>query len=199
SLHPQSGDRLPENFRWSCAPKPRYRLLHDPPLKQMQRCEQQHFAVLDDPRGVLFDIAGLMRARTQAFDKPHKHRMEDWSIAAIVQSMGNSDEKIRGRLASIIDQQQMQNMLQEQARETQALEADRLRLADLWVSWFATLGASAPHSLESACEHFDITQPAARELLEVSFAAAFTGPAATSPGVKAIEHALDPAQVKGQP
>src|SRR5690606_29619391 len=70
---------------------------------------------------------------------------------------------------------------------------------DLWSNWFATLGESAPHSLESACEHFDITQPAARELLEASFAAAFTGPAATSPGVKAIEHALDPAQVKGQP
>lgn len=199
SLHPQSGDMRPENFRWSCAPEPRYWLLQDPPLKQMQRCEQQHFAVLDDPWGVLFDIAGLMRARARAFESLHRHRMEDWSIAAIVRSMGNSDEKIRGRLASIIDLPHMQSILEEQTRETQSLEADHLRLADLWSNWFATLGESAPHSLESACEHFDITQPAARELLEASFAAAFTGPAATSPGVKAIEHALDPAQVKGQP
>ena len=199
SLHSQIGDIRPENFRWSCAPEPRYWLLEDPPLKQMKRCEQQHFALVDDPWGVLFDTAGLMRARTQAFDKLHKHRADEWSIAAIVQSMSNGDEKIRNRIASIINQPQIDRLLQEQARETAALEADRLRLADVWVAWFNTLGENTPSSLESACEHFDICEPVARDMLEASFAGALLGPAATSSGVRAIEQALDLTRVEGQP
>lgn len=199
SLHPEIGDVKAENFRWSCAPKPSYWLLQDPPLKNMKRCEQQHFAVVDDPWGVLLDTAGLMRARAQAFDKLNRHRSDEWSIAAIVRSMGESNEKLRARMASIVNLPQIQRALHEQALETSALEADHKRLADIWASWFNTLGDNEPSSLESACEHFDISEPAARDMLEASFTAALLGPAATSPGVKAIQTALDPAQVKGQP
>lgn len=199
TLHSQIGDIRPENFRWSCAPRPRYWLLEDPALKRMQRCEQQHFALVDDPWGVLFDFAGLMRERTQAFGKLNKHRVDEWSIAAIVESMGSGDEKVRGRLGSIIDLARLQQVKEEQERETQALEADCIRMAKVWAAWFSTLGEGTPSSLESACEHFDISQPDAREMLENSFAAACLGPAATSPGVKAIENALDLTQVKGQP
>lgn len=199
ALHPEIGDIRPENFNWSCAPKPSYWLLQDPPLKRMRRCEQQHFALVDDPWGVLLDLAGLLRARTQAFDKLHKHRMDEWSIATIVQSMGNSDENVRGRIRSIIDVSALQQTLNEQKRETQALDADRLRLVDIWATWFATLGGTKPSSLESACEHFDISDPAARDMLEASFAAACMGPAATSPGVKAIQQALDVNRISGEP
>lgn len=198
-LHPQIGDIKPENFRWSCAPKPSYWLLEEPPLKRMRRCEQHHFALVDDTWGVLLDLAGLLRARTQAFDTLSRHRADDWSIATIVQSMGNSDETIRGRLASIIDLPALQRTLREQKRETQIVEADRLRLADIWAAWFATLGGTTPSSLESACEHFDISLPAARDMFEASFAAACLGPAATSPGVKAIKEAADVTRIQGEP
>ncbi|GAA6131488.1 toxin VasX [Halopseudomonas sabulinigri] len=198
ALHPEIGDVKPENFGWSCAPDPPYWLLEDPPLKRMQRCEQQHFALVDDPWGVLMDTAGLIRARNHAFEKLSAHR-DEWSIAAIVQSMGDGDTKIRQQIASSIDQSLLQRALREQERETSAHATDILRLADIWAAWFETFGGNTAASLESACEGFDIQLTAAREMLEVSFAAACLGPAATSPGVKAIERALDLEQIKGQP
>jgi len=198
ALHPEIGDVRPENFGWSCAPEPAYWLLEEPPLKSMQRCEQQHFALLDDPWGVLMDTAGLIRARNVAFEKLSAHR-DEWSIASIVQSMGEGDEKVRRQIASSIDQSLLQRAVREQERETTAHAKDILRLADIWAAWFETFGGSTAASLESACENFDIRIPAAREMLEVSFTAASLGPAATSPGVKVIESALDLEQIKGQP
>lgn len=199
ALHPQIGDVTPENYRWSCARESQYWLLEEPPLKRMQRCEQQHFALLDDPWGVLFDLAALLRTRNQAFGKLNRHRADEWSIAAVVKSVSDGDKDIRERLASMVDVPSLQRVLQEQEREQEALDADRRRLAELWAAWFATLGGSTPADLETACEHFDITQLDQRDLLEASFAAACLGPAATPPGVKAIEEALDPDRIQGQP
>ncbi|MBA1274950.1 toxin VasX [Stutzerimonas azotifigens] len=197
-LHSQIGDAKPENYRWSCASEPKSWLLEEPPLKRMQRCEQQHFALLDDPWGVLFDLAALLRARNQAFDKLNRHR-DEWSIAAVVKSVSDSDKEIRDRLASMVDVPRLQSALREQEREQEALETDLRRIAELWVAWFSTLGRSTPADLESACEHFDITRPDQRDTLEASFAAACLGPASTPPGVKAIEEAMDLDRTKGQP
>ncbi|EJO94410.1 hypothetical protein A471_08258 [Ectopseudomonas mendocina DLHK] len=189
-LHAQIGDVKPENYRWSCAKEPKYWLLEEPPLKPMRRCEQQHIALVDDPWGVLLDIACLLRARNQAFDKLNKHRFDEWSMAATVKSIGEGDQDIRNRLASIIDVARVQRVLQEQEREQASLDQDRRRLAELWAAWFSTLGGSVPSDLESACNHFDLSQLAQRDMLEASFAAACMGPAATPPGVKAIEAAM---------
>lgn len=189
-LHAQIGDVKPENYRWSCARDPKYWLLEEPPLKPMGRCEQQHIALVDDPWGVLLDIACLLRARNQAFDKLNKHRYDEWSMAAAVKSIAEGDQDIRQRLASIIDVARVQRVLQEQEREQASLDQDRRRLAELWAAWFTTLGGSTPADLESACHNFDLSQPSQRDMLEASFAAACLGPAATPPGVKAIEAAM---------
>ncbi|WP_339458217.1 toxin VasX [Pseudomonas sp. EA_105y_Pfl2_R69] len=199
ALHPQIADVKPENLLWSSAPESRYWLLQEPPLKRMQRCEQQHYALVDDPWGVLFDLAGLLRARNQAFDALSKYRSEEWAIAATIKNISDSDSEIRARIGSILDVARLKATLQEQEREQETLDADRQRIAEMWAQWFATLGGSNSASLETACGHFDITQAAARDALEASFAAACLGPAATSSGVKAIELALDPASTAGKP
>jgi hypothetical protein len=56
-----------------------------------------------------------------------------------------------------------------------------------------------PASLDTACGHFDITQPAPRAELELHFAAACLGPATTGPGAKAIANALSLQQQEGKP
>lgn len=199
ALHPQIADVKPENLSWSSAPKPGYWLLQERPLKRMQRCEQQHYALVDDPWGVLFDLAGLLRARTQAFDTLSRVRADDWAIAATIKSISDSDSHVRAQLDSLLDVNRLKATLQEPEREQEALDADRQRIADIWVQWFSTLGGSTAASLETACGHFDITQADARDALEASFAAAFLGPGITSTGVKAIESALDPASTAGKP
>ncbi|KFX68547.1 hypothetical protein TMS3_0118025 [Pseudomonas taeanensis MS-3] len=199
TLHPQIADIKPENLRWSSAPKPGYWLLQEPPLKRMQRCEQQHYALVDDPWGVLFDLAGLLRARNQAFDTLSQHHGDDWAIAATIKNISDSDSEVRAQLGSLLDVTKLKATLQEQQREQDAVDVDRQRIVDIWAQWFATLGGNTAASLETACGHFDITQADARDALETSFAAACLGPAATSTGVKAIELALDPGSTAGKP
>ena len=145
----------------------------------MQRCEQQHFALVDDPWGVLGDLAALVRERRIAFTKLNKHRNDEWATAELIQSVADSDEVIRSNLASMIDVPQLQKVLKQPAMALDALDADLRRLTECWARWFETLEGGMPSHLDSACAMFDLTQPDQRDLLEIHFACSCLGPSAT--------------------
>ncbi|HDZ57909.1 MAG TPA: hypothetical protein ENI17_09475 [Pseudomonas xinjiangensis] len=191
AVHRQIGDGQPQEYTWSGVPEPKFWALNDPAFRRMLRCEQQHYGIVDDPWGVLLDVAALLRARNTAYDKLCHHRRDDWAMAATLESLSEGDPQLRKLLPSSTDYPRLQRTLQEQEREALAVDSDRRRLAALWSGWFGTLGREGHASLDTACGHFDITRPDARDALEASFAAACLGPSATSLGVKAIEQALD--------
>lgn len=200
AVHGQIGDLNTEHYTWSIAAgKASYWLLQDPPLKPMQRCEQQHFALVDDPWGVLGDLAALVRERRIAFTKLNKHRNDEWATAELIQSVADSDEVIRSNLASMIDVPQLQKVLKQPALALDALDADLRRLTECWARWFETLEGGMPSHLDSACAMFDLTQPDQRDLLEIHFACSCLGPSATPLGVKTLERELDVAQPREQP
>ncbi|MCO7554418.1 toxin VasX [Metapseudomonas otitidis] len=200
AVHGQIGDLKTEHYTWSIAArKASYWLLQDPPLKPMQRCEQQHFALVDDPWGVLGDLAALVRERRIAFTKLNKHRNDEWATAELIQSVADSDEVIRSNLASMIDVPQLQKVLKQPALALDALDADLRRLTECWARWFETLEGGMPSHLDSACAMFDLTQPDQRDLLEIHFACSCLGPSATPLGVKTLERELDAAQPREQP
>ncbi|WP_165666461.1 toxin VasX [Metapseudomonas otitidis] len=200
AMHGQIGDLKTEHYTWSIATrKASYWLLQDPPLKPMQRCEQQHFALVDDPWGVLGDLAALVRERRIAFTKLNKHRNDEWATAELIQSVADSDDIIRSNLASMIDVPQLQKVLKQPALALDALDADLRRLTECWARWFETLEGGMPSHLDSACAMFDLTQPDQRDLLEIHFACSCLGPSATPLGVKTLERELDVAQTREQP
>ncbi|WP_165681940.1 toxin VasX [Metapseudomonas otitidis] len=200
AVHGQIGDLKTEHYTWSIAArKASYWLLQDPPLKPMQRCEQQHFALVDDPWGVLGDLAALVRERRIAFTKLNKHRNDEWATAELIQSVADSDDIIRSNLASMIDVPQLQKVLKQPALALDALDADLRRLTECWARWFETLEGGMPSHLDSACAMFDLTQPDQRDLLEIHFACSCLGPSATPLGVKTLERELDVAQPREQP
>lgn len=200
AVHGQIGDLKTEHYTWSIAArKASYWLLQDPPLKPMQRCEQQHFALVDDPWGVLGDLAALVRERRIAFTKLNKHRNDEWATAELIQSVADSDEVIRSNLASMIDVPQLQKVLKQPAMALDALDADLRRLTECWARWLETLEGGMPSHLDSACAMFDLTQPDQRDLLEIHFACSCLGPSATPLGVKTLERELDAAQPREQP
>lgn len=200
AMHGQIGDLKTEHYTWSIAArKASYWLLQDPPLKPMQRCEQQHFALVDDPWGVLGDLAALVRERRIAFTKLNKHRNDEWATAELIQSVADSDEVIRSNLASMIDVPQLQKVLKQPALALDALDADLRRLTECWARWFETLEGGMPSHLDSACAMFDLTQPDQRDLLEIHFACSCLGPSATPLGVKTLERELYAAQPREQP
>ncbi|MBP2262207.1 toxin VasX [Pseudomonas sp. BP8] len=160
-------------------------------LKQMKRCEQHTYAVIDDAWGVLLDLAALMRARKAGFDSYQAHHAEEWAIAGVLKSLSDSDAQLREQLPSITRYAELTRAWKDQDFQENSYTVDMRRLSQLWVDWFDTLQVTGPASMDTACGHFDITQPASREALEAHFAAACLGPANTSTGAKAITLSLE--------
>ncbi len=150
------------------------------------RSAPQTFAVIDDPWGVLFDLAALIRARKTAFDSYQEHHAEEWAIAGVLKSLSESDPQLHAQLPSITRYDELQRTWKDQEAQNERYTADVRRLVQLWVAWFNTLQAAGPSSMDTACGHFDIAQAIAREALELHFAEACHGPASTSIGATAI-------------
>lgn len=190
-VRPAQGDYLsPKGFGWSCEASPG---LPDwaQTLSDMGRCEQQAYAVVDDAWGVLLDLAALLRLRKAGFDAFSSQHSEEWAIAGVLRQLRDSDSQLRQNMPSMTHFDKLQAAWKQQQAEEAAYADDMRRFATLWVGWFETLGQRTPASLETACGHFDISQPEARALLEANFAAGCLGPAETSLGVKALTTALD--------
>ena len=184
-------DSQPQNYRWSCVPEQQPWQLNDPTWRRMQRCEQQHYAIVDDPWGVLIDLAGLLRARNLAFDKENLAHRDTWMVASILQELSEHDKQLKANLPSDTDYEALRRAWREQKDAADAVDFDRRRLATLWKDWLVTLGQHGPATLETACGHMDVTQPAARDMLEASFTAACLGPSATAIGAQALQDAMD--------
>jgi hypothetical protein len=199
-IHEKIGDYMhSESFKWSCVPNTGHRPNWPALLGNMQRCEQQNYLVIDDAWGVLVDLAGLIRARQKGFTARRAARADDWATAGMLKSLSESDNQLKSELPGITRYRQLVAIWQEQESEQTAYDDDLRRLATNWVDWFASMAQQGPASLDTACGHFDISQPMARSELETSFAAACLGPSATSLGAKAIEQALTPSGQAGSP
>ncbi|WP_442114088.1 toxin VasX [Pseudomonas sp. NUPR-001] len=183
--------RDPNLYGWSSEPATEHAPEWPKVLRQMSRCEQQTYVVIDDAWGVLLDLAALMRARKAGFDNYQEHHAEDWAIAGVLQSMMESDRQLRDQWREITRYEELNYVWQDQGRQEHHYSIDMRRLAQLWVDWFNTLGGSGPSTMDTACGHFDLIVPATREALEVHFATACLGPATTSIGAKAITSNLE--------
>ncbi|WP_313102562.1 toxin VasX [Stutzerimonas nitrititolerans] len=200
AIHERIGDYMDADwYGWSCEPSTSHRPAWPQLLEDMQRCEQQSYALIDDPWGVLLDLAELLRARQQAVNVTREVHGEDWAMAGVLKSLAESDSQIGGQLRSMTNYRKLQTAWQEQAQEENTYSADVRRLSELWSAWLNTMAQRGPASLDTACGHFDITQTAPRTELELHFAAACLGPATTGPGAQAIANALTLQQQAGKP
>jgi len=200
SIHEHIGDYMDaDGYGWSCEPSTAHRPQWPQLLEDMQRCEQQSYVLIDDPWGVVLDIAELLRACQQAFEVTRQIYGEEWAMAGVLKSLAESDQQVNAQLRSITDYEKLRSTWQAQQQQEDQYSADVRRLSEFWASWLATLAQRGPASLDTACGHFDITQPMARTDLELHFAAACLGPATTGPGASAIESALALQQTDGKP
>ena len=179
------------SYGWSHEPETEHAPDWLKTLKQMGRCEQQTYAVIDDAWGVMLDLAALIRARKEAFDSYQEHHAEAWAMAGVIKSLSEGDPQLRAQLPSITRYDELQRAWKDQDIQNDRYTADMRRLAQLWVAWFNTQQVTGPSSMATACGHFDITQAMAREALELHFSAACLGPASTSVGAEAITLSLE--------
>jgi hypothetical protein len=179
------------NYGWSTEPETEHAPDWLKLQRQMKACEQQTFAVIDDPWGVLLDLAALMRVRKEAFDSYQEHHAEEWAMASVIKSLSEGDRQLSAQLPSITRYDELQRAWKDQEMQNERYTADTRHLAQLWVAWFNTLQVPGPSSMDTACGHFDITQSMTRQALELHFAEACLGPASTSVGAEAITLSLE--------
>jgi len=198
-IHESIGDYMDlDGYGWSQDP------VSQPPdwlkaLEDMSACEFQTYAVVDDTWGVLQDLARLLQVQMAAFEERRKERSEDWAIAGLIRSLSESDEQIRKVLPGATRYHLLERTWKEHDDETQGYETDLRYISQLWGAWFNTLSLQSPATLATACEHFDMTQPAALEALGEEFALACAGASSTSFGVKTLSKALDPDRATEKP
>jgi hypothetical protein len=199
-IHERTGDYMdPIYYGWSSAPETRHRPDFTRLVEDMQSCEQQAYALIDDPWGVLLDLAGLLRARQRSFDELRKARAEEWAMAGVLKSLSASDAQLQKQLPGLTSHQKLLDTWKDQETQENTYAQDIRRLSELWASWFNTLAKRGPASMDTACGHFDISQMDARLGLELHFAAACLGPSGTSIGAKALATALTPEEQPGKP
>lgn len=178
-------------YGWSSEPETEHAPDWQTVLQRMSRCEQHTYALVDDAWGVLLDLAALMRARKDAFDSYQQHHADKWAIAGVLKSLSDNDAQLKKQLPSMTRHDELSRAWEDQNTQEDRYTTDMRRLAQLWVDWFNTLQVNGPSSMDTACGHFDISQPASREALELHFAAACLGPANTTTGAKAITLSLE--------
>lgn len=199
-IHERTGDYMDAlYYDWSSAPSTRYRPDFTRLVEDMHNCEQQAYALIDDPWGVLLDLAGLIRARQRSFDELRKARADDWAMAGVLKSLSESDAQLQRQLPSLTLHQKLRATWKDQETQESTYAQDIRRLSELWSAWFKTLAKQGPACLDTACGHFDIAQAGARLGLELHFAAASLGPSGTSVGAKTLAIALTPEEQPGKP
>ena len=198
-IHESIGDYMDlDGYGWSQNP------VNQPPdwlkaLEDMNVCEFQTYAVVDDTWGILQDLARLLQVQMAAFEERRQKRSEDWAIAGLIRSLSENDEQVRKVLPGATRYHLLERTWKEHDDENQRYETDLRYISQLWGAWFETLGLKGPASLATACEHFDITQPAVLEALGEEFARACAGASSTSFGVKTLSKALDPDRATEKP
>ena len=120
-------------YGWSSEPETEHAPNWLKVLKQMARCEQHTYAVIDDAWGVLLDLAALMRARKAGFDSYQEHHAEEWAIAGVLKSLSDNDAQLKAQLPSITRYDELSRVWKDQNTQEDRYTADMRRLAQLWV------------------------------------------------------------------
>lgn len=189
----------PEKYRWSCEPdtskRPDWIRTHF----GMGHCEQQAWALVDDPWGVSLDLAALVREQKKAHDELCKQRSEDWAMAGVLRSLKDNDEQLADKLKGITNLRKLSQTWQEMDTAGQEYDNSVRRLSELWANWLNTLSTRGVATLDTACGHFDITLADRRDALEQHFALACLGPSSTANGARAVALALEPTTAPSSP
>lgn len=180
----------PDAYEWSTAPATTTRPDFARTIFAMNHCEQQAWALVDDPWGVVQDLAALTRLRQQEHEAYLREHAEDWSTAGVLRSLAESDRQLSQKMNQIADTRRLNEVWHAMDMVEDRYADDIASITKVWAGWFVTVHGQGITRLGTACGHFDITVPAHRDALEDSFAAACLGPAEKPEGIVAVKELL---------
>lgn len=189
---PEFNEAPAETFNWSCEPGP-WMPDRETLAALMAHTEIQAVALVDDPWGVVIELAHLVR-RGQA------HRA-DWLasegeeriLAENILALDRQGEGFRGRLPRLADRDRLEQAIHRHGREIRAIERNLDALIADWERWMETLReGDGPDTMASAQSHFDPSRDADHEAMETLWSAALGGVTQHEAGATLVTNLLDP-------
>lgn len=154
--------------------------------RQMNRLEQQAVALVDDPWGVIHDLAALIRLTQESQEARRAEHGDKWGLAGVIRELSNGDAQLRQKLPELTDYRVLQETWREADKSQLDYENIMTALVDSWAEWLGTLNCEGIGTLHSACESFDLADGTSRDLLEDYFSISLMGPTYLSRGAAAV-------------
>lgn len=183
-----------EAFAWSGEPQPalpRWQRL----MPTLTQAEVQAVAIVDDPWGVVIELAHLQRQGLMRRDDWLAKEGEERILAQNILALVRQDREAWAKLPRLADQPRIEAAAKRYDADIETLESRLAALVDDWQRWMETLWAEgSPDTLAAAQSHFDPSRQDDHDAMETLWSAALLGATQSQVGAVMVERLLDPDQ-----
>ncbi|TVP51134.1 MAG: hypothetical protein EA345_03345 [Halomonas sp.] len=180
-------------FAWSFEPNaslPRWESLM-PTL--LTHAEVPAVAIVDDPWGVVIELAHLQRQGLARRDEWFAVEGEERTLAQNILTLAKQNREFWSKLPSLSDQARIEEAAKRYDAEIEALESRLASLTHDWQRWMDTFwDESNPATLAAAQSHFDPSRSDDHDAMETLWSAALLGATQSQVGAMMVEKMLDP-------
>ncbi|EPC01415.1 hypothetical protein L861_05090 [Litchfieldella anticariensis FP35 = DSM 16096] len=191
---PELSDAPPASFAWSSEPDvdlPRWETL-TPTLTQ---AEVQAVAVLDDPWGVVIDLAFLVRRGYARREDWFAKEGEERTLAQHILALARQNREFWAELPTLADQPRIEEAAKRYDAEIAELEVMIGSVVADWRRWMETCWEDGnPATLAAAQSHFEPSRAEDHDAMETLWTAALLGPTQSQIGAALVERLMDPEQ-----
>lgn len=189
---PEFNDAPAELFNWSCEPR-RWMPDREALAGAMAHAEIHATALVDDPWGVVIELAHLVRQGQAHRADWLANEGEERILAENILALDRQGQGFRGRLPRLADRDRLEQAIHRHGREIKEIERNLDALTADWERWMGTLWeGGGPESMASAQSHFDPSRDEDHEAMETLWSATLSGVTQHETGATLATNLLDP-------
>ncbi|RDB42226.1 hypothetical protein DU490_14055 [Halomonas sp. DQ26W] len=182
------------SFAWSTEPQAslgRWEML----MPTLTQAEVQAVAIVDDPWGVVIELAHLQRQGLALRETWYAKEGEERTLAQNILALAKQNREFWAKLPTLADQPRIEEAAKRYDGEIEALEAQLAAVTSDWQRWMDTFWAEgSPDTLAAAQSHFDPSRHDDHDAMETLWSAALLGAVQSQVGAVMVERMLDPEQ-----
>ncbi|APX93783.1 hypothetical protein BWR19_13010 [Halomonas sp. 1513] len=179
-------------FAWSSEPRAslgRWEML----MPTLTQAEVQAVAIVDDPWGVVIELAHLQRQGLAQREAWFAQEGEERVLAQNILALARQNREFWAKLPSLANQPRIEEAAKRYDQEIEALEARLASLTNDWQRWMDTLWTGGtPASLAAAQSHFDPSRNDDHDAMETLWSATLLGAVQSQVGALMVERILEP-------
>lgn len=179
------------SFSWSSEPQAalgRWEML----MPTLTQAEIQAVAIVDDPWGVVIELAHLQRQGLIMREAWYAKEGEERTLAQNILALAKQNREFWAKLPSLADQPRIEEAAKRYDDEIEALEAQLAAVTGDWERWMESFwDEGSPATLAAAQSHFDPSRHDDHDAMETLWSAALLGAVQSQVGAIMVERMLD--------